>query len=59
VVPVRCDGADLAEVAERTGLTVAEVAELHSTAEYTVEFFGFAPGYAYIGGVPEAVRVPG
>ena len=58
VVPVRYDGPDLAEVAHRTGRSPAEIAELHSTAEYTVDFFGFAPGYAYIGGVPEALRVP-
>jgi 5-oxoprolinase (ATP-hydrolysing) subunit B len=58
VVPVRYDGADLPAVAERTGLTVEEIARVHSDAEHRVAFFGFAPGFAYINGVAEALRVP-
>jgi len=58
VVPVRYDGADLPAVAERTGLAVEEIARMHSDAEHHVAFFGFAPGFAYINGVPEALRIP-
>jgi 5-oxoprolinase (ATP-hydrolysing) subunit B len=58
VVPVRYDGADLAAVAERTGMTVEEIARAHSDAEHRVAFFGFAPGFAYINGVPDALRIP-
>jgi KipI family sensor histidine kinase inhibitor len=57
-VPVRYDGADLPAVAERTGLTIEEIARAHSDAEHRVAFFGFAPGFAYIDGVPDALRVP-
>jgi 5-oxoprolinase (ATP-hydrolysing) subunit B len=57
-VPVRYDGADLPAVAERTGLTIEEIARAHSGAEHRVAFFGFAPGFAYIDGVPDELRVP-
>lgn len=57
-VPVRYDGADLPAVAERTGLTVEEIARAHSAAEHRVAFFGFAPGFAYVDGVPEVLRMP-
>ncbi|MFZ7086837.1 carboxyltransferase domain-containing protein [Curtobacterium sp. RRHDQ10] len=49
-IPVVYDGADLAEVAERTGLTVEEVVRRHTAAEYDVAFTGFAPGFAYLSG---------
>ena len=55
---VRYDGPDLAEVAELTGLDEAEVVALHSGAEYTVGFTGFAPGFAYLTGLPAALEVP-
>ncbi|HWG98218.1 MAG TPA: allophanate hydrolase subunit 1, partial [Pilimelia sp.] len=57
-VPVRYDGADLADVARLTGLTEREVVALHSGADATVAFCGFAPGFAYLAGLPAALRVP-
>lgn len=57
-IDVRYDGADLAEIAERVGLSVDEVVEIHSGAEYRVEFCGFAPGFAYLGGLPESLHLP-
>jgi KipI family sensor histidine kinase inhibitor len=54
----RYDGPDLAEVAERTGHTVAEVIALHAGAVYTVETMGFAPGFAYLSGLPAALELP-
>ena len=57
-IPVRYDGADLAEVAQLTGLTVDAVIAQHTGGEYTVAFCGFAPGFAYLSGVPMALRVP-
>ena len=57
-IDVRYDGADLAEVAERCGLSVAAVVELHSGAEYTVAFCGFMPGFAYLVGLPPALHLP-
>ncbi|MFC9220245.1 allophanate hydrolase subunit 1 [Streptomyces hygroscopicus] len=58
VIPVRYDGPDLAAVAERAGVSPEEVARLHSEGEHTVAFFGFAPGFAYLDGLPEPLRLP-
>lgn len=57
-IPVRYDGPDLAEVAGLTGLTVDEVIARHTGAQFVVAFCGFAPGFAYLTGVPAALRVP-
>ncbi|MEV0701368.1 allophanate hydrolase subunit 1 [Saccharopolyspora sp. NPDC050389] len=57
-VPVVYDGADLAEVAELTGLTEREVVHRHTTAEWTVAFGGFAPGFGYLSGGPAELVVP-
>lgn len=61
VVPVRYDGAcapDLAAVAQATGLTPEEVIRHHLSGEYRVFMYGFAPGYAYLGGVPGLLQLP-
>jgi 5-oxoprolinase (ATP-hydrolysing) subunit B len=57
-IPVRYDGADLAEVAASSGLSVAEVIALHTGAHYRVAFIGFAPGFAYLAGLPAALQLP-
>jgi len=56
VLEVRYDGEDLALVAETAGISTAEVIELHTGAEYTVAFTGFAPGFAYLTGLPDALQ---
>ncbi|ONI82761.1 allophanate hydrolase [Saccharothrix sp. ALI-22-I] len=58
VIPVRYDGPDLDLVAETAGLTTAEVVDLHAGATYQVAFCGFAPGFAYLTGLPEPLRQP-
>ncbi|MFD0201877.1 MULTISPECIES: 5-oxoprolinase subunit PxpB [Saccharothrix] len=58
VIGVRYDGPDLDLVAETAGLTTAEVVELHTGADYRVAFCGFAPGFAYLTGLPEPLRQP-
>ncbi|HET9689882.1 MAG TPA: carboxyltransferase domain-containing protein [Acidimicrobiales bacterium] len=55
---VAYDGDDLAEVAARTGLAVDEVVALHAGATFTARFTGFAPGFAYLDGLPPALRLP-
>ncbi|KQT89664.1 hypothetical protein ASG49_15715 [Marmoricola sp. Leaf446] len=55
---VTYDGADLDEVARLTGLSTSEVVELHQGAELRVAFCGFAPGFAYLAGLPEVLHVP-
>ena len=60
-IPVRyggADGPDLAEVADRHGMSAADVIELHAGARYRVLFLGFAPGFAYLGGLPAAIATP-
>ncbi|GJD55769.1 5-oxoprolinase subunit B family protein [Methylobacterium dankookense] len=49
---------DIAEVADLAGRDVAAVAALHAEAEYRVYMYGFAPGFAYLGGLPEALALP-
>ncbi|WAL65726.1 5-oxoprolinase subunit PxpB [Amycolatopsis cynarae] len=55
---VHYDGDDLDLVARTAGRSVDEVVELHTGAEYTVAFTGFAPGFAYLTGLPEPLRQP-
>ena len=60
-IPVRYggeDGPDLAPVAAELGLSPAEVVALHTGSDLEVLFLGFAPGFAYLGELPEALRVP-
>ncbi|MDQ0513099.1 5-oxoprolinase subunit PxpB [Ancylobacter amanitiformis] len=49
-------GVDLDHVARLHGLTTGEVIDLHSRAEYRVYMIGFAPGFAYLGGLDEAIH---
>ena len=56
VIDVVYDGADLDEVADRTGLTTSQVIDAHSATPWQVGFCGFAPGFAYlVGGDPRLV----
>ncbi|HET7830286.1 MAG TPA: 5-oxoprolinase subunit PxpB [Candidatus Limnocylindrales bacterium] len=52
------DGPDLEAVAAETGLTPRDVVDLHAGTTYEVLFLGFAPGFAYLGELPEALRLP-
>lgn len=49
---------DLAAVAAATGLSVDAVIEAHLEGDFRVAMYGFAPGYAYMSGVPAAIQVP-
>jgi inhibitor of KinA len=60
-LPVCYDAAfapDLAEVADRTGLPVADVIRLHTSVTYRVYMLGFLPGQAYLGDLPPALHLP-
>ena len=52
------DGPDLELVARTDGLAPDEMVALHSGAEYSVAFTGFAPGFGYLVGLPEALCQP-
>lgn len=58
VIDVVYDGPDLAEVADHTGLTVAQVVEAHTCSLWRVGFSGFAPGFAYLVDGDPRLRVP-
>jgi allophanate hydrolase subunit 1 len=58
VLPVAFDGPDLAEVAELTGRPVPDLVAGLVAAELEVAFGGFAPGFAYLTGLPAELHVP-
>ena len=51
-------GPDIGRVANGAGLTLDEVANLHSGRDYLVYSIGFAPGFAYLGRVDERLQTP-
>lgn len=57
-IPVRYDGPDLAEVAERWGMSTQDAVATHTGTAYTVAFCGFSPGFAYLAGLPDRLAVP-
>ena len=57
-IPVVYDGADLAEVAEATGLSTGEVIDTHTSVVYSAAFLGFTPGWAYLVGLAPTLRLP-
>jgi KipI family sensor histidine kinase inhibitor len=57
-IPVVYDGPDLSQVASLSGLSETEVIRLHTGTELGVAFCGFVPGFSYLTGLPEALRVP-
>lgn len=57
-VPVAYDGPDLDEVAALTGLSPSQVVAAHTGEPWTVAFGGFVPGFAYLLGGDERLRVP-
>ncbi len=57
-IPTRYDGPDLADVAERSGLSADELVAVHSGREYTAFFLGFLPGFAYCGRLDPRIVAP-
>jgi inhibitor of KinA len=49
---------DLAHVASVTGLAAARVAQMHAGTVFRVVMYGFAPGWAYLSGLPAALSLP-
>ncbi|MGQ0840413.1 5-oxoprolinase subunit B family protein [Actinokineospora sp.] len=58
VLPAVYDGPDLDLVADTAGLSRAAAIALHAGADYAVAFCGFAPGFAYLTGLPEPLCQP-
>jgi KipI family sensor histidine kinase inhibitor len=51
-------GPDLADLCKRLSLTPEQLIDLHSAQTYRVLTIGFAPGFAYLGPLPEALAAP-
>ena len=57
-IPVRYDGEDIHEVAEKVRLSVDEVIRIHTSAEYRAFVIGFVPGFAYLGPLDARLALP-
>jgi KipI family sensor histidine kinase inhibitor len=57
-IPTTFDGEDLPDVAALWGITPDEAVARLTAASLTVAFCGFAPGFAYLRGLPEEWAVP-
>lgn len=51
-------GPDIDFVAEHSGLSVEEVIRMHSEPAYLLYMIGFTPGFAFLGGLPDALATP-
>lgn len=56
-VPVEYDGADLGRVADLWQVSVDDVITRHTGLDFVSSFTGFAPGFAYLTGLPSAWSV--
>ncbi len=57
-IPVVYNGPDLARVATHAGLTERRGVALHTLRTYRVHLLGFAPGFAYLGGLDPRLHTP-
>lgn len=51
-------GPDLQTLADNAGLSTEEVISIHQQSEYPVYAIGFAPGFAYLGGLDPRIAAP-
>jgi len=51
-------GKDLEKLASLHQLSVEEVVQIHSSATYTLHFYGFLPGFMYLGGLDPRLHTP-
>ncbi len=51
-------GPDLGDLSQQTGLSAEEIVALHTAREYEVDMVGFTPGFVFVGGLDERLRVP-
>ncbi|MGB5983254.1 MAG: carboxyltransferase domain-containing protein [Nonlabens sp.] len=52
------DSEDVQQLVSKLSLSVTEIIEMHQKAIYRVEFIGFLPGFPYLSGLPEQLKVP-
>jgi inhibitor of KinA len=51
-------GEDIAEVAALLGVPLERIIGLHLGARYRVYMYGFAPGFTFLGGLPNELTIP-
>ena len=51
-------GPDIQVVAENNNISVSDVIRLHSKPEYIIYMIGFAPGFPFLGELPETLHTP-
>lgn len=51
-------GVDLAEMSKTLKLSIPEIIERHTSPLYKVYFLGFLPGFPYLGGLQESLKMP-
>src|SRR5262249_26277066 len=57
-IPVWYGGPDLADLARERSMSDEEFARRHASGKYQVAFLGFAPGFAYLTGLPRELHAP-
>lgn len=57
-IPVVYDGKDLGRAEKLTGLSREEIIQIHQNATYLLYFYGFMPGFMYLGGLDKRIFVP-
>jgi len=50
-------GLDINELTTSKSISIKELADLHSSVDYEVKMIGFNPGFAYLGDLPEKLKV--
>ena len=57
-IPVHYNGIDLDFISKFTNLSVEKIIEIHSQPVYMVALIGFLPGFPYLIGLDERLKVP-
>ena len=57
-IPVLYDGKDLRALAEHHEMEMKEVINKHQVNSYLIHFYGFLPGFMYLGGLSEDLHTP-
>ena len=57
-LPAIYDGPDLDEVARAIARSRDDIRRLHLATTFVVEMMGFAPGFAYLAGLPAELQLP-
>lgn len=50
-------GLDIQEVSALTNLSIPEIIRIHSSTKYLIYFYGFVPGFMYLGGLDPRLTV--